>query len=146
MYDFKVSSLQEERAPLISHLSTIQKNIKELYKELLDEANSQKQIDEKLEESKENIIELKNQIKQKHDYEQITDRKVDKFKYDIGSMIQHQQFNKWNKCMKEIYVDTFEGKTSIHNLIKRSKIDVDNASSKIKGSEGGETISEELVR
>lgn len=40
MYDYKVTSLEEERVPLIEHLGTIEKNIKQMYKELLDEANS----------------------------------------------------------------------------------------------------------
>lgn len=48
--------------------------------------------------------------------------------------------------MKEIYTETFEGKSNISNLIKRSKLDVDSANNKLKGGEPGESISEELVR
>lgn len=52
---------------IIKKFPTIQKNIKVMYKELLDEAGNAKKIKIKLEDSSEIIIELKKQLKAKKD-------------------------------------------------------------------------------
>lgn len=47
--------------------------------------------------------------------------------------------------MKSIYVKTFEGKGSVANIIKKSKIDPEGKDLKVKGG-SSEGISTELVR
>eukprot|EP00330_Aristerostoma_sp_ATCC50986_P003187 CAMPEP_0114596374 /NCGR_PEP_ID=MMETSP0125-20121206/18358_1 /TAXON_ID=485358 ORGANISM="Aristerostoma sp., Strain ATCC 50986" /NCGR_SAMPLE_ID=MMETSP0125 /ASSEMBLY_ACC=CAM_ASM_000245 /LENGTH=85 /DNA_ID=CAMNT_0001799269 /DNA_START=434 /DNA_END=691 /DNA_ORIENTATION=+ len=48
VYDHRVNSLNEEHGPLVKHLENMESHIKTIYKELLDEANSQKKLRDQL--------------------------------------------------------------------------------------------------
>ena len=65
MYDHRVTTLNEEHTPLVDHLDNMEKHIKTIYKELLEEAQANKRLREILEEKESRINGLQDMNKKK---------------------------------------------------------------------------------
>lgn len=65
VYDHRVTSLNEEHNPLVDHLDNMEKHIKTIYKELLEEAQANKRLREILEEKETRISQLQDMNKKK---------------------------------------------------------------------------------
>ena len=87
VYDHRVSTLNEEHGPLVEHLENMEKHIKTIYKELLDEANSNKRLREQLSDKNSKIREMGEQSKQKSDILSIFRRASELFEYVNTSQI-----------------------------------------------------------
>ncbi|KAL4489496.1 hypothetical protein ABPG72_002792 [Tetrahymena utriculariae] len=120
VYDYQVTSLKEERSPLIDHLKNMEKNVRVMYKELLDESEASKKINTKLGENKEFIDQLKQQIKDKQDLLAITKRKIESFEYSILDMIKQEKYENWFQKMNKIYKEFFEGNVNLNNLMEKN--------------------------
>ena len=81
VYDHRVTSLTEEHGPLVDHLENMEKHIKTIYKELLDEANSNKRLRDTIGEEDERIQELDHQIREKRQLVQIFRKVNETFEY-----------------------------------------------------------------
>ncbi len=73
--------MNEEHGPLVEHLENMEKHIKTIYKELLDEANSNKGLREQLSDKSSKIRDLGDQSKQKADILSIFRRATELFEY-----------------------------------------------------------------
>jgi chromosome segregation ATPase len=51
VYDYRMSTLMEEKEPLTNHLGQLDDNVKSIFKELIDEAEANKKIDQNLKET-----------------------------------------------------------------------------------------------
>lgn len=86
----------------------MEKHIKTIYKELLDEANSNKRLRDMIEEEDEKITEINNQIKEKNHLVSIFKHANDNFEYDITQVISDAKFETWEvplKALKEKYTE-----------------------------------------
>ncbi|KRX00028.1 WD40-repeat-containing domain [Pseudocohnilembus persalinus] len=110
VYDYRMNTLQEERQPLIDHLSNMEKHVKNLYKELLDEASQNKQFDQDCENQEKSIEELKTVLNSKKKLVQETKNLLESFKHKIVDLLRNKQFNEWDNTMEKIYLEQFEEK------------------------------------
>lgn len=83
VYDYRVNNLKEERGPLMDHLQSMDKHVKTMYKELLDEAASYRKLNQKNIELTGNIDNQKMDIKEKQEILKAKDRKIEVFNYQI---------------------------------------------------------------
>ena len=59
VYDYRLSTLLEEKEPLTQHQGKLDENTKNIYKELLDEADANKTIMNEINDAKTSISQLK---------------------------------------------------------------------------------------
>jgi len=102
VYDHRVSTLNEEHGPLVEHLENMEKHIKTIYKELLDEANSNKRLREQLLDKKTKISDLGEQSRVKSDILAVFRRANELFEYDIVQLTRDTNFEVWEDPLKEI--------------------------------------------
>lgn len=81
VYDHRVNTLNDEHGPLVEYLENMEKHIKTIYKELLDEANSNKRLREQIKDKNEKVDELADQIKEKADILSVFRRANELFEY-----------------------------------------------------------------
>jgi hypothetical protein len=102
VYDHRVSTLNEEHGPLVEHLENMEKHIKTIYKELLDEANSNKRLREQLLDKKGKITDLGESSRVKGDILSVFRRANELFEYDIVKLTRDTNFEVWEEPLKEI--------------------------------------------
>ncbi len=109
VYDHRVSTLNEEHGPLVEHLENMEKHIKTIYKELLDEANSNKRLREQLLDKKGKITDLGEQSRLKSDILSVFRRANELFEYDIVKLTRDTNFEIWEEPLKQIKA-TYDGR------------------------------------
>lgn len=62
-----MTTLVEEKQPLQDHLTSLEVNVKTMYKELIDESEAQKTINDHLSDTTDKISKMKSGLKQKRD-------------------------------------------------------------------------------
>lgn len=87
MYDYIVNNLKEEKGPLLDHLHNMDKHVKTMYKELLDEAASQRKLHEKNIELNHKMEALRQEVKHKSNYLNQSQRKIQVFDHRIRMTI-----------------------------------------------------------
>ncbi|KAL4462030.1 hypothetical protein ABPG74_000875 [Tetrahymena malaccensis] len=124
VYDYQVTTLKDERLPLKEHLTNMEKHVKNLYNELLEEAGTNKKIDKDIKQHHDHVKELKTQLSDKQEIVRKTQRLVDNFEYQILSMLRNEKFQMWPKMLTEIYNDNFGDSNKLEKAIEQSVIGV----------------------
>ena len=76
VYDYRVGTLKDERQPLKDHLFNMDKHVKNMYKELLDEAGMNKKYDKDINEGIIEIEKLKKELVEKNNFVAFTRRLI----------------------------------------------------------------------
>ena len=81
MYDYRVNTLKEEREPLLEHLKNMDKHVKNLYNELIEEAGLKQQYEQEKDGSNMKILELKSKLAKAMKGASISKRRLEVYKY-----------------------------------------------------------------
>jgi hypothetical protein len=81
--------------------------VKNLYKELLEEAGMNKQFELELKEGRQKKIEFKEKMSEKNNFVAYTRRQIENYRYLIVTMIRETPFDQWKARMKEINDEVF---------------------------------------
>jgi uncharacterized membrane protein len=113
--------LQEERMPLADHLNDVEKNIKMMFKQLLDEANDAKKMRASLDEAHEKIGLLKAQLRSKKDLITFAKRKVLNFEYSVARLLKEEEQNAWTSSLKQISKQFFEEDNTVNKILEKNQ-------------------------
>jgi septal ring factor EnvC (AmiA/AmiB activator) len=75
--DHKIRSLKDEKLPMEQQIDNLEKHIKQMYQELLDECEKKKELMNKLKASEDKLSVLKDQLKKKQNEVFCTKRKLE---------------------------------------------------------------------
>eukprot|EP00828_Plagiopyla_frontata_P042061 TRINITY_DN6187_c0_g1_i5.p1 TRINITY_DN6187_c0_g1~~TRINITY_DN6187_c0_g1_i5.p1 ORF type:complete len:477 (-),score=71.57 TRINITY_DN6187_c0_g1_i5:94-1524(-) len=119
VYDYRVNLLKDERGPLLEHLENMDKHVKLLYKELLDEAASNKKLDERLADVEGKIKTYKGTIKKKNQVLMDTRRQVENFEYQIMNCIRSSPYEHWSDNLTNIYNNIFQNSSNAQAFLQQ---------------------------
>ncbi|EGR28381.1 WD repeat protein [Ichthyophthirius multifiliis] len=123
VYDYQVNTLKDERQPLKEHLLNMEKHVKNLYNELLEESGANKNIDKDIEKTENKTKEMKIQLREKQKDVMLTRRLIENFQFQILDMLKNLQFKEWPKRLAEIYTENFSEKSyKIEKVLEQSTI------------------------
>ena len=138
--DHKIRSLKDEKLPMEEQIANLEKHIKQMYQELLDECDKKKELMNKLKASEDKLNLLKKQLKQRQDEVVFTKRKLELLQYDLAGVIRNESFSEWPEKVSKLYDKHFQKKTEPKTAIPKEETE--------EGGEEGEdvNIKDELIR
>ncbi len=107
--------------PLADHLNDVEKNIKMMFKQLLDEANDAKKMRASLDEAHEKIGLLKAQLRSKKDLITFAKRKVLNFEYSVARLLKEEEQNAWTSSLKQISKQFFEEDNTVNKILEKNQ-------------------------
>jgi predicted RNase H-like nuclease (RuvC/YqgF family) len=81
VYDYRVNTLKEEREPLLEHLKNMDKHVKNLYNELIEEAGLKQSYEHDKEATHSKIQLLKQKLGKAMEGASISKRRLDVYKH-----------------------------------------------------------------
>ncbi|CAD8184741.1 unnamed protein product [Paramecium pentaurelia] len=102
VYDYRVNTLKDEREPLMDHLKNMEKHVKNLYNELIEESGLKQS---RIEEERKLITDLnifKNQLKSALTVLSLSKRNMENFKSSIQTLI-NSDTGDWPEKLEELY-------------------------------------------
>lgn len=97
----------------MEHLQNMDKHVKTMYKELLDEAASQRKLNEKNIELSQKMDTLRQEVKGKSSVVNQSQRKIEVFDYQVRMCIKNEDHLVWKEKLQEIYKAAFEESNSL---------------------------------
>lgn len=83
VYDYRVNTLKEEREPLLEHLKNMDKHVKNLYNELIQEAGLKQQYEQEKEDNTKQLKDLKAKLAKSMKSASVSKRRLDVYQYEI---------------------------------------------------------------
>lgn len=107
VYDYRVTTLVDEKQPLMQHYQQLDQNVKVMYKELIDESEAQKKISEHLDDTELKIRQSKQYYRIKRDELFRSKSHVVQIQYDLLQILKNPNIEQFAMLLQKLHRDYF---------------------------------------
>lgn len=108
VYDYRVNTLLDEKQPLTDHYTTLDHNVKIMYRELIDESEADKKIKNSLAETREAIDKLHELFRSKKDHLFRSKSAIAALQHDILQALKHPEVHQFRQLLLDVHHQHFQ--------------------------------------